>query len=907
MSQNVLTNVTIKVISQAESALRSFQNGLNQVDKGIKAHKESLKAVSEAAVVFGGAIVGAIALSARAAQEQIRAEQQLGAVLKSTGGAAGVTAEMAKKLSQEYQNVTNYADEVILSGENMLLTFTKIGKDIFPQATETMLDMSTALGTDLKDSAIQLGKALQDPILGVTALRRVGVSFSDAQQEVIKKMVETNHLADAQKYILAELQREFGGSAKALANPIVQLKNAVGDLGEEIGMAVLPAIKQLSKDLIPVVQNIGKWMQEHPQLTANLVKTVLAVGALSLILGSTGLAIGRIVTAVKAMNAAILYAIPAIRAMSASMLALAANPVVLLLAGIAAVGVAAYVMQKQVDDAWKGVAASAAENTARVTSQYDTWQEASKNLTGNEQKYAQIRIQMAYHMAEAVRLSEAQIEQYRMGGSQAAIAGFQEQMDYHNKKIAEMGQAALEFQKSHNVNMKKVQGAYAAVGQSAKKSNEDVNGAAGDSEDKIKKMKEAMADLGKQYNETEVAINRRLLDLKTQHRATMESLAKDLTDVSTQITKLKTDYEKSLDEMVAAHNKAINDLTATKATNLVEQFQKVKDLQQEIADFQYKPDQLQADQLVSIVENRQDKGNTISARDAQSFGLSSSQVDQVNSVLEYRREQEALVKVLKDNYTISEDLGKSLGKTFGDAQLATIQKVIDSIGDLSGAQKFEGLTDIEKTFSKIADQKKEADDNFKKQQDDRKAQYDEELAALQARKKEIEDSQKKAEEAYTAERAELIKTKIEMQGFSNDYIQNLTHVDKVTEEKLGAMKSKLEDLRNTIQSIDALLQRRADITGGGTVTEAAQAPRHAAGGVFSSPHLGWVAEAGRPEAIIPLQGGAVPVRISGSGASSKPVMVTVQFGDVHIGNGMDVRDVAGQIVNTIENQLLKTR
>ena len=90
----------------------------------------------------------------------------------------------------------------------------KIGKDIFPEATKTMLDMSTALGQDLKSSAIQLGKALQDPILGITALRRVGVNFNNAQKETVKRLVESGQMMKAQKFILAELRTEFCNSSK---------------------------------------------------------------------------------------------------------------------------------------------------------------------------------------------------------------------------------------------------------------------------------------------------------------------------------------------------------------------------------------------------------------------------------------------------------------------------------------------------------------------------------------------------------------------------------------------------------------------------------------------------------------------------------------------------------------------
>lgn len=176
-------------------------------------------------------------------------QAQLNAVLQSTNGIAGVTAEKANQLADALSQVTRFDDEAVLSGENLLLTFTNIGSDIFPQATETMLDMSQALGQDLKSSAIQLGKALQDPILGVTALRRVGVNFNEEQQKMIKQLVESGNAAEAQAMILKELQTEFGGSARAagetLAGQLDILKTALGNVKESIGGALLPVLTDL--------------------------------------------------------------------------------------------------------------------------------------------------------------------------------------------------------------------------------------------------------------------------------------------------------------------------------------------------------------------------------------------------------------------------------------------------------------------------------------------------------------------------------------------------------------------------------------------------------------------------------------------------------------------------------------
>lgn len=204
--------------------------------------------------------------------EQEKAEAQLGATLKSTNNVIGLTAAQLKEMAKGLQSVTAYSDETIIGAENLLLTFTNIGKDVFPQALETVLDMSTALGQDLKSSSIQLGKALQDPILGVTALRRVGVNFNEEAQKMIKNLVDTGRAGEAQAYILKELQTEFGGSARAaretLGGALAALKNSFGDLQESLGAKFAPIIKDLADNLLPKLE--GPFGQLGDALTSIL-------------------------------------------------------------------------------------------------------------------------------------------------------------------------------------------------------------------------------------------------------------------------------------------------------------------------------------------------------------------------------------------------------------------------------------------------------------------------------------------------------------------------------------------------------------------------------------------------------------------------------------------------------------
>jgi hypothetical protein len=182
--------------------------------------------------------------------EAARVGAQTAAAIKSTEGAANVSADAVSRLAGALSAKAGIDDEVIQSGENVLLTFTKVrneagkGNDIFNQATGAALDMSVALGTSLKSSNIQLGKALNDPVKGVTALQRVGVSFTKSQRDQIKALVKSGETLKAQKLILREVTTEFGGSAAAQAQPIDKLRVGIGNLAESLGTLAAPTVNR---------------------------------------------------------------------------------------------------------------------------------------------------------------------------------------------------------------------------------------------------------------------------------------------------------------------------------------------------------------------------------------------------------------------------------------------------------------------------------------------------------------------------------------------------------------------------------------------------------------------------------------------------------------------------------------
>lgn len=248
--------------NQASNAFKSVERDAKKMGdrvehEGKRVHgfaTLSSKGLGRVGVAAGGltAGVGAAAVGVGILTKQFvdsqKVSKQTDAVLKSTGGAAKVTSKHVSDLATSISRKTGIDDEAVQSGENLLLTFTKIhnetgkGNKIFDRATHTITDMSAALGQDTKSSAIQLGKALNDPIKGVTALQRVGVSFTAGQKDQIKTLVDSGKTMDAQKLILRELNKEFGGSAAAIATPFDKLKVSAGNLAETAGGVLAPAL-----------------------------------------------------------------------------------------------------------------------------------------------------------------------------------------------------------------------------------------------------------------------------------------------------------------------------------------------------------------------------------------------------------------------------------------------------------------------------------------------------------------------------------------------------------------------------------------------------------------------------------------------------------------------------------------
>ncbi len=261
MAQNRDVEFLIKVRADLQQALGQI-NALNRKlqDSGASAERafgrmgkgfDSLKTALGGLAI--GAGIGAIFKQAIEAEDALR---QLDARIKATGSTAGLGRDALIELSQSLANITTFSDEAVQGAEALMLTFDRVRGPVFKGAITAAVNLSKALGEDLQSAVLQVGKALQNPIEGLTAIERATGKFTQTQKDQIRALVEAGRLQDAQALILQRLETAFGKAAETAAGTfggaLENLKKSVGKLFEGKGgslQGATAAVKELTATL----------------------------------------------------------------------------------------------------------------------------------------------------------------------------------------------------------------------------------------------------------------------------------------------------------------------------------------------------------------------------------------------------------------------------------------------------------------------------------------------------------------------------------------------------------------------------------------------------------------------------------------------------------------------------------
>jgi len=387
-------------LRKVNGRISSIWKSTRAVNKQSSIWKRTLATLSVAGLVAGvyqgiRAVANLGRESLKLFNEQAKADAQLKAGIKSTNGAAKKSYEELKKEASEFQKVSLFGDEQIQKAQSTLLTFTNIQGEVFTQGTQAVLDYSQKLGVDLQSASIQVGKALNDPIKGVSALGRAGVQFSNDQKAMIKSLQDTGDIAGAQAIVLKELETQFAGSAMAAAEAglggYTQLGNDIGDIKEELGefitkglLILLPLLRNGLAIIVGFAKGLAtvpKFLYENREAIGFVVAGLLLFNTQMIIAGANSIRLAAIEKGRVLVTTAVTTAQNLLNA------AMTANPIGLVIKGVgllvAAFGVL-YARSEKVRAGISGLGAVASEIFTIIKEAVSTFIDGFKALKNGD-------------------------------------------------------------------------------------------------------------------------------------------------------------------------------------------------------------------------------------------------------------------------------------------------------------------------------------------------------------------------------------------------------------------------------------------------------------------------------------------------------------------------------------------
>lgn len=244
-------------------------------DKGIKQAEKQLGSLGNSLKRVGGLIAASFSVAAIAnfAKESVLAAENVAtanARIEQIAKSMGIFGEETDKVSQR---LIKYAEanelslatdaEVIKATQAKLLVFKGLAATAdeaggaFDRTTKAAINMAAAGFGEAENNAAKLGRALEDPIRGMTTLARSGVVFTASEKEKIKALVESGNLFQAQETLLVALETRYNGVAAATATASERMKLALDNVKETVGAALLPAFEGLANAIIPLTASLG--------------------------------------------------------------------------------------------------------------------------------------------------------------------------------------------------------------------------------------------------------------------------------------------------------------------------------------------------------------------------------------------------------------------------------------------------------------------------------------------------------------------------------------------------------------------------------------------------------------------------------------------------------------------------
>jgi phage-related protein len=282
---------TLKLSILADVA--GLSKGLNQGSNEVQGFGSKMANFGKkAAAAFAVAGIAAAAFAVKFAKDAIvageaaaTANARIEQINKSMGLFGESTNEVNKALidyAEKTARATGVDTNSIKATQAKLLTFKELAATAneiggnFERTTKAAIDLGAAGFGTAELNAVALGKALNDPIKGISALSRNGITFTESEKDRIKVLVESNKVGEAQNMILKAIETQVGGTAEATANATDKMRVGFTQVTEKVGLALLPVFEKLTNFVIdqifPAFDKIGA---QFAGLTSQLGENLL--------------------------------------------------------------------------------------------------------------------------------------------------------------------------------------------------------------------------------------------------------------------------------------------------------------------------------------------------------------------------------------------------------------------------------------------------------------------------------------------------------------------------------------------------------------------------------------------------------------------------------------------------------
>jgi len=335
-------SIYIPIVSEFKNAgVLAAKKGFKDLEGvGAKASFAIKKAALPATLALGA--LAAAAGKAIAAGEAVSTAnariEQINESMSLFGKSSGKVTARLIKLAEATARQTGVDNLSIKATQAKLLTFANLAKTAdklggaFDRANQAAIDMAAAGFGSAEGNAVQLGKALDNPIKGIAALAKSGVTFTEQEKEKIKVLVESNRMLEAQEMILTAIEKQVGGTAVATANQTDKMKESFAQATQAIGQGLLPILDAVTPYLLGFA-NLAKDNAEAFKIAGGVI-AALAVSILA-------------VNAAIKIWMATTQAFTAVQKLFNAVLAL--NPVVLIVIGVVALVAALVIAYKKFD------------------------------------------------------------------------------------------------------------------------------------------------------------------------------------------------------------------------------------------------------------------------------------------------------------------------------------------------------------------------------------------------------------------------------------------------------------------------------------------------------------------------------------------------------------------------------